>query len=410
MDPKRLFWFILTSSALLILIDVYVVASWNRYVRRMQWNVWWRRAAWILVLVMAILSPTVNFMRSNQWQLDGWLYAVFLVTTFWYLPKLPIFLFLLGKDIVRFFAGVWNRFGRGKSFKKAEVALEGRRAVIQTSAWTLASVPFFMVTKGLMDVDNITIFRQDVDFAHLGAAFEGIRIAQISDIHAGSWRDSRPFQETRRLLEIEKPDVLLITGDFVNFQPDELRLIRSDLEKLNAEMGVFASLGNHDHYMKPEDHALLKSVIKNCGINLLVNENHSLQINNDKLQLVAIDNTGLGQNYGDLPTAMVGVTDRHPVILMAHDPTFWDREVRRKTYIDLMLSGHTHGGQVAVHIMGQDLSVAQLAYKQWAGLYHDQNQRLYVNRGLGTIGPPIRIGVPPEITMLTLRQRKPLLG
>ncbi len=454
MDPKRLFWFVITSSVVLVLIDVYVIASWQRFVRNMRWSPWLSRIAWTLALSMAVLSPYVNFVRSNQSQLENWQFVVFISTTIWYVPKIPIMLFLVIKDCIRLIAAFFRMMARvfskqqpanelsklknseivtntsaelqnhksesngsispltASAAKSVVVPLEGRRKVLQATAWSMAAIPFYMVSKGVDTTDEITVYRQDIDLPHLASAFEGIRIAQISDIHAGSWRDSKAFQETRRLIDLEKPDILVITGDFVNFQPDELRVIRTELEKLHADMGVFASLGNHDHYMRPAEHELLKSVIRNCGMTLLVNESHSFQVNSDKLQLVAIDNTGLGQNYGDLSTAMIGVSDAHPTILLAHDPTFWDKEVRGKRPIDLMLSGHTHGGQVGMKILGQELSVAQFVYKQWAGLYKDNSteQQLYVNRGLGTIGPPMRIGVPPEISLFTLRQRRPLLG
>jgi predicted MPP superfamily phosphohydrolase len=196
----------------------------------------------------------------------------------------------------------------------------------------------------------------------------------------------------------------------VNFHPEELKNIRSELERFRAPMGVFASLGNHDHYMNVRDHALLQSVVRNCGIQLLVNENHVFEQGGDRLQLAAIDNTGLGQDFGDLPRALVGTRREDPTILLAHDPTFWDKEVLKRHEIELTLSGHTHGGQVGVNVLGREFSVAQMVYKRWAGLYTEGDSKLYVNRGLGTIGPPMRIGVPPEITILTLKKRQPLLG
>ncbi len=415
MDPKRFAWFIITSSLLMLAVDVYVLAAWNRFVKKRQWRPLLRYVSWGLCIVMAIVSPTISFARSNNAHIDDLSYALFIASTVWYFPKIPIMLVLLTNDVVRGIRGLVrkvSRLMRGSEHVASEETVpdSGRRAALQATAWGLASVPFVMVARGVDNTDNITVMRETLEIPKLGAAFDGIRIVQISDIHAGSWRTSKPLEETRRLIAEEKPDILVITGDFVNFHPEELKNIRADLERLRAPMGVYASLGNHDHYMNARDHALLQSVVRNCGIRLLVNENHVFEQGSDRLQLVSIDNTGLGQDFGDLPRALVGTRSEDPTILLAHDPTFWDKEVVRRREIELTLSGHTHGGQVGVNVFGTEFSVAQMVYKRWAGLYAVGDQQLYVNRGLGTIGPPMRIGIPPEITSFTLKRRAPLYG
>lgn len=415
MDPKRFAWFIITSSLLMLAVDVYVLAAWNRFVKKRQWRPLLRYVSWGLCIVMAIVSPTISFARSNNAHIDDLSYALFIASTVWYFPKIPIMLVLLTNDVVRGIRGLVrkvSRLMRGSEHVASEETVpdSGRRAALQATAWGLASVPFVMVARGVDNTDNITVMRETLEIPKLGAAFDGIRIVQISDIHAGSWRTSKPLEETRRLIAEEKPDILVITGDFVNFHPEELKNIRADLERLRAPMGVYASLGNHDHYMNARDHALLQSVVRNCGIRLLVNENHVFEQGSDRLQLVSIDNTGLGQDFGDLPRALVGTRSEDPTILLAHDPTFWDKEVVRRRDIELTLSGHTHGGQVGVNVFGTEFSVAQMVYKRWAGLYAVGDQQLYVNRGLGTIGPPMRIGIPPEITSFTLKRRAPLYG
>ncbi|MFM8179911.1 MAG: metallophosphoesterase, partial [Candidatus Kapaibacterium sp.] len=409
--------FIITSSLLMLAVDVYVLAAWNRFVRRRAWRPAIRHASWALCIVMAVVSPTISFARSNHARLDDLGYALFIASTVWYFPKIPIMLVLLVNDLVRGVRALVRRVKRLMVRTKETSAAvtetvpdSGRRAALQTTAWSLASVPFVMVARGIDNTDNITVMRETLEIPKLGAAFDGIRIVQISDLHAGSWRSSKPLEETRRLIAAEKPDILVITGDFVNFHPEELKNIRADLERLRAPLGVYASLGNHDHYMNARDHALLRSVVSNCGIRLLVNENQVFEEGSDRLQLASIDNTGLGQDFGDLPRALVGTRPDAPTILLAHDPTFWDKEVLRRRDIELTLSGHTHGGQVGVNVFGTEFSVAQLVYKRWAGLYAVGDQQLYVNRGLGTIGPPMRIGIPPEITSFTLKKRAPLYG
>lgn len=414
MDPKRWLWFVLTSAAMLFAIDAIVLAAWQRFVRRRQWNRWLYRVPWMLAAVFLVVSPYVSFKRISPSQLEEGMFVLFAASTLWYLPKIPIAVVVIVASLARAVRKVLARLRQWLRRRSAPVVPSntdtGRREVLGTIAWSSAVVPFGIVGKGFFDTDDLTIYEEEITLRSLPRAFDGIRIVQISDIHAGSWRSPQPFRRARALIEQLKPDVLVVTGDFVNFDPKELELIRSDLQRLRADMGVFASLGNHDHYNSPQNHSLLRSVISNCGLTLLVNANAALRTHGETLYIVGTDNTGLGQNFADLPAALVGVEPGAPTILLAHDPTFWDREVRRKAPIDLMLSGHTHGGQVGIHFLGVELSVAQVVYKQWAGLYRDGEQYLYVNRGLGTVGPPVRIGIPPEITVLTLRSPKPQYG
>src|SRR6185369_16746162 len=171
-------------------------------------------------------------------------------------------------------------------------------------------------------------------------------------------------------------------------------IIFPELKKLHAPLGVYGSMGNHDHYMTPEDHEILKKGVRDAGINLMINSNTVIRVDGSELNLAAIDNSGLGQNFGKINEAMNGLNPSNPTILMAHDPTFWDKQIRGKIpSVDVMLSGHTHGGQVGIHILGEDYSFARMVYKQWAGMYTDKDQILYVNRGMGMVGPPLRLAI-----------------
>lgn len=414
MDPKRWLWFVLTSAIVLFAIDAVVLAAWQRFVRRRRWNRWLYRVPWVLAVAFLVISPYVSYQRTNVNRLEEGMFLLFAASTLWYLPKIPIALVVLISGIIRMLKRLVDRIvgwlRRPTPTPAPSLPDSTRRQALGTLAWSSAIIPFGIVGKGFFDTDDVTIYEEEVTLRSLPRAFDGLRLVQISDIHAGSWRSPEPFRRTRALIAQLKPDVLVITGDFVNFDPKELELIRRDLEQLRAELGVFGSLGNHDHYNSPANHSLLRSMISNSGIKLLVNTNVPITIGGETLYLIGTDNTGLGQNFADLPAALVGVEPGAPTILLAHDPTFWDKQVRRKAPIDLMLSGHTHGGQVGVHFLGVELSVAQVVYKQWAGLYRDGDQYLYVNRGLGTVGPPIRIGIPPEVTVITLRAPKPQYG
>jgi len=413
MDPKRWLWFIISSALVLFVFDVIVLLAWQRFIRRRGWSRWFARIPWAIALVFLVVSPYVSYQRTSVNRLEEGMFLLFAASTLWYLPKIPIALGVIvmtfARIVRRIVSSIRRWFARQQS-SLPSLPDANRRHALETIAWGSAIIPFGIVGKGFFDTDELMIYEEEITLRALPQAFDGLRIVQISDIHAGSWRSPQPFRRARALIDQLKPDVLVITGDFVNFDPKELELIRADLMRLRADMGVFASLGNHDHYCSPANHSLLRSMISNSGITLLVNSNIPLTTHGETLYLVGTDNTGLGQNFGDLPAALVGVEPGAPTILLAHDPTFWDKQVRNKAPIDLMLSGHTHGGQVGIHFLGMELSVAQVVYKQWAGLYRDGDQYLYVNRGLGTVGPPIRIGIPPEITVLTLRSPKPNYG
>ena len=150
-------------------------------------------------------------------------------------------------------------------------------------------------------------------------------------------------------------------------------------------------------------HSQLCEMIRSTGIDLLVNQAKVLTINNADLIIAGTDNTGFNQKFGDLNRTYDGIPKELPSILMAHDPTYWKMEILDSGLADITLSGHTHGGQIGIELLGEAYSPAQFVYEQWSGLYQEHDKYLYVNRGLGTVGPPIRIGIQPEITVITLR-------
>jgi predicted MPP superfamily phosphohydrolase len=255
----------------------------------------------------------------------------------------------------------------------------------------------------LSTVYDFQVMRVELVLPNLPRGIDGLRIIQISDIHAGSFPDYMPFQEALRLVTEQHPDAVVITGDFVNARPEELAIIARDLARLRAPEGVYASLGNHDHYNSPADHKRIISTVRDLGVDLLINENRRIGGESSRLVLAGIDNTGMKQDFGRIDLALRDTLPDDAIILMSHDPTFWDRGIVGQKPVGLTLSGHTHGGQFGVQAFGFEWSPAQYVYKQWAGLYRTGDQVIYVNRGLGTVGPPIRVGIPPEITVFTLR-------
>ncbi len=399
-----------------VVLDLYVLWQFQRFVQRQKMNVWWSRSMWILgaAMFMVYLYVAVqrHFFRMST--VDA---ALFMVVSLWLLPKIVVVPVLLVRDLVAGVRWIIRRMRGNVKHPDAprpavldmtpdtnEQHTQARRAFLAKAGWATAVIPYAIVGDGIFrTLYDFKVYSHDVVLANLPRAFDGMRVLQISDVHAGSFPDHRPFQEARRIIESIKPDVILITGDFVNFLPNELSVIAKELSALHAPMGVYASLGNHDHYNQPTEHARLVSAVRGFDIDLLVNDLRRLRIGNDELVIAGIDNTGFKQHFGDLGKALHGVTEEDAVILLAHDPTFWDKEVRRQAPVGLTLSGHTHGGQFGVQLLGFEWSPAQYVYKQWAGMYSDGDQHLYVNRGLGTVGPPIRIGINPEITVFTLR-------
>ncbi|MCU0424442.1 MAG: metallophosphoesterase [Candidatus Kapabacteria bacterium] len=305
----------------------------------------------------------------------------------------------------------------------SEVNLARRAFLTRTvnmGGYALAAAPVAALgADALFTLYDFDVQRVAIPINNLPAQFHGMTIAQLSDIHAGSFFSEQPMQEVCRIVESLKPDLMLITGDWVNWRAAELPLVLPQIQRLcafaarNARFGLWGCLGNHDHYSSGAAHAEILSTLRGVGVNLLVNQNTTFCIDGAALQLAAIDNVGLRQNYGRLDKALETLSPENPTILMAHDPTFWDKKIHAKPHetvagnllVDLTLSGHTHGGQMGINLFGMDITPAALMYKQVAGLYADDyslGQHIYVNRGIGTTGIPIRLGVPPEITLITL--------
>ena len=393
--------------------DAYVLRRWMQHSRSNAWPRWTRLTPLIIACIMMPLTMTLMYFRRAEGQVSFWMNVGLIFSSIWYVSKFPILLVLLVRDAFRLLHWTGRQFV--KLLRRLLPVREApaptpepdltRRKFVSNTGWALAGAPFLLTGYGVLrTVHDFQVMRHDVAIKNLPRQLEGLTIGQLSDIHAGAFPTSGPVREIVELVMEQKADLLLVTGDWVNFDPRELKNIFPAFEKLRADLGVYGSLGNHDHYMSDADHSALQRGIRAGGVDLLVNENRVLNIDGARLQLAGTDNSGLRQNFADLGAALQGFEDELPTILMAHDPTFWDREVRGQTSVDLMLSGHTHGGQVGLHLLDREYSFAQIVYRQWVGMYRDGSQHLYVNRGLGTTALPIRIGINPELTLLTLRR------
>jgi uncharacterized protein len=266
---------------------------------------------------------------------------------------------------------------------------------------------------------DFRVRKVDLRFPALPWPFEGLKIVQISDLHLGSWASVDPIEEAAQIINDLDPDIVLFTGDLVNYSTREAYRFKDALELIRAKHGVYAILGNHDYgdYVnwpseeeKVENMNELYRFFDEIGWKLMRNQHDLIEIEGESIALIGVENWSASARFpklGDLKKAMQG-TENSPVkILLSHDPTHWEKEVSIKfPQIDLTLSGHTHGFQFGVELKHFKWSFAQYVYKYWAGLYQSENkekpQYLYVNRGLGMIGYPGRVGILPEITLFTL--------
>ena len=268
---------------------------------------------------------------------------------------------------------------------------------------------------GFSNKYNYQMKRVSLAFENLPKAFKGLKIVHISDIHSGSFQDTKAVDRGVDLIIKENADLILFTGDLVNDRHTEILEYIPVFNKLKATLGVYSTLGNHDYgdyvawdseLAKTDNLNKLKQAHKDLGWRLLMNEHVVLEKDGEKIALLGIENWGAKgrfPKYGKMNEAHSG-TEQYPFkILMSHDPSHWDAQVKTEyPDIDLMLAGHTHGMQFGVELPFFKFSPVQLMYKQWAGLYEDGKQKLYVNRGFGFIGYPGRVGILPEITVIEL--------
>lgn len=281
-----------------------------------------------------------------------------------------------------------------------------------------AGIPIGIFGYGMLrGAFNFTIRNQKISVNGLPEEFVGLRIVQISDIHIGSFVTREPLKRAASMIVDLAPDLVLFTGDLVNNKADEIIGYEDILNSIQAPMGVYSVFGNHDYgdYVqwnsqkeKMENLERLKKVQADAGWKLLLNEHVILEKDGAKLALIGVENWSSKMRfprYGQLDKATKGMEDTPLKLLMSHDPSHWNAEVTSAYKdIDITFSGHTHGMQFGVEIPGIQWSPVQYVYKQWAGLYSEYKQHLYVNRGLGVVGFMGRVGMPPEITVIELER------
>lgn len=324
--------------------------------------------------------------------------------------------FLLIDDVLRFFRWLYTLITGNKNNVVDAAPGISRIKFFSQLAVTFTVIPAIGFIYGMVrGAYKYRIHKVKVPSNNLPEAFNGFKIVQLSDIHVGSFLDAEPLKKAFDMVMGESPDMILFTGDLVNNVADETKGFEQEFSRLKAPHGVYSVLGNHDYgdYVEWENKAAkqnnldsLKTLQQQFGWRLLMNEHVPIEKNGEKIALIGIENWGGNMRfprYGKLSEAYKG-TEVYPYkILMSHDPSHWDMQVCLEYKdIDLTLSGHTHGMQFGIEIPGFKWSPVKYIYKHWAGLYKMENQFLYVNRGLGFLGYPGRLGIWPEITVIEL--------
>jgi len=367
-------------------------------------------AYWTLTVLALITLVLLPYFRLQYTRASGYIIAIILGL---YIAKLITGVFLLMDDIRRLIQYFATRF----STTAASPAGPGisRSVFLSWLGLGLGSSVLGALVYGFSNKYNYKVHRVRLVYDNLPAAFKGLKIVQLSDIHSGSLANPEAVRKGIDRVLAEKPDLILFTGDLVNDFASEVGEYQAIFSRLKAPMGVFSTLGNHDYgdyagwesvEAKKANLDRLKTIQAEMGWRLLMNEHVVLEKGGAEIALIGIENWSAKARfpkYGRMDLAYPG-TEKYPFkILMSHDPSHWDAEVRpHYPDIDLMLAGHTHGMQFGVELPGLKWSPVQFLYRQWAGLYEEGRQRLYVNRGYGFIGYPGRFGILPEITLIEL--------
>ncbi|MFU1859808.1 metallophosphoesterase [Sphingobacterium sp. NGMCC 1.201703] len=379
-----------------VVADVYFFQAFTTVIH----TAFLHKVYWYLDLLLLIGVFTLVFLRQQGkdiQQLAGNLVTSFLIV---FIPKLPAFPILLTEDLFR----VLQNF-------------PPRNTYLSEFVLVLALVLVLIIAFGLTRGRYLYRVREEVlSFSDLPDAFDGFKITQISDIHSGSLSNIKAVRKGIALANAQQSDLLLFTGDLVNNKAAEMESWISDFTALKAPFGKFSVLGNHDYgdytpwdsaELKASNLVRLKQIHQEMGFKLLLNESITIQKKGASIALIGVENWGKGgfHQYGDLSKATSGLSTDSFNILMSHDPSHWDHvTLDHDKHVHLTLAGHTHGMQFGIELFGFKWSPIQYFYEQWAGLYQKQGKYLYVNRGFGYHGLKGRIGVWPEITVITLKK------
>jgi predicted MPP superfamily phosphohydrolase len=409
-------WWII--ALVIFLLDLYVFQALKTVSQ--QGSERGRQAIFVTYWVVSFFTiatmfsfPYLQFLQSSK-IFRNYVFAILIGL---FLAKLIGSLFFVADDIRRGALVLMNKIFplSGAQYMGPEGQGIPRSTFLSWLGLGLGGTLFGTLLFGFSNKYNYQVKKIKLSFKNLPAAFKGMRMVHISDIHSGSFQDSRAVNKGIDLILKQQPDLIVFTGDLVNDRATEMDPYQNSFGRLTAPLGVFSTLGNHDYgdyvqwptaQAKVDNLEALKKVHANMGWRLLMNEHVVLEKNGEKIALLGIENWGAKARfpkYGKMDLAYPGTENIPFKILLSHDPSHWDAQILPEyNSIDLMLSGHTHGMQFGLENPYFKWSPVQWMYKQWAGLYEQGAQKLYVNRGYGFIGYPGRVGILPEITVIEL--------
>ncbi|HEX8561835.1 MAG TPA: metallophosphoesterase [Flavobacterium sp.] len=402
-------WIFLLLAALLL--EVYTFQAFKTIIKT-RWIVWTFQVLSVALIAYIVFQMTQFDRSMGQTPIMQWTVALVLLML---IPKLVVAIVMLLEDIYRLSEGTYRKVSGNRV---GDDFFPERRKFVSTIALGLAAVPFlsllYGVTKGKY---NFKVIRQSIAFPDLPDAFDGFTITHISDIHSGSFDDPEKIAYAVDLINQQRSDVILFTGDIVNTHATEMHPWIETFRKIDPPVsGKFSVLGNHDYgeYVewtnnvdKQKNFEAIKDLHRQIDFKLLLNQHVEIKKGSDSIHVVGVENWGVKfKQAGDLQKASAGLSSDDFKILMSHDPSHWEAEVKNHpNNFHLTLSGHTHGMQFGIEIPGfLKWSPAQYMYKQWAGLYENLGRYVYVNRGFGFHAFPGRVGIWPEITVIELKK------
>ncbi|GHC42556.1 metallophosphoesterase [Ulvibacter litoralis] len=397
---------------ILILLDLYAFQAIRTFSKN-QWVFW----VYVLLSIAVLAYLVYAFLvydrsvgpTSGSLQVAG----IFLL---FFVPKLVLLVFMFGEDITRVFLGGYNYLASNNTTEY----IPSRRKFVSQLAIGAAAIPFASLVYGMVKGKyNYKVLTHTLYFDDLPDAFDGFRVTQISDIHSGSFDAPEKIEYAIDLINEQETDLLVFTGDIVNTKAEEMDPWISTFKRLKTpEFGKYSILGNHDYgeYVSwPSEEAKaanfkgIKDIHKKIDFTLLLNENRFIEKEGERLALIGVENWGHNfKQAGDLAKASEATLQKDFKILLSHDPSHWEYEVKNNDHnYHLTLSGHTHGFQFGIEIPGfLKWSPVQYVYKHWAGVYKEVGRYINVNRGFGFHAYPGRVGIWPEITVIELKKKR----
>jgi predicted MPP superfamily phosphohydrolase len=402
---------------IIVVIEIYFLQAVKTFVQDFSQGkknaILW--TAYALAAISILFGVVSLFYPPPKWNhLFRFISSVLLILL---LCKLLGCIFLIIDDILRLFRWIYSLLTRNRHGVQEADGISRLKFLSQV-AMAFTVIPALGFIYGMVrGAYKYRVHKVKVPSPDIPEAFHGFKILQLSDIHTGSFLDNSALNRAFDIAMKQGADIILFTGDLVNNKADETEGFEEIYRRLKAPYGVYSVLGNHDYgdYVewesadaKKANLQALKDIQARNGWRLLMNEHVAIEKNGEKIALLGIENWGGSlrfPRYGKLDKAYEG-TEEYPFrILMSHDPSHWDKQVRPEyPEVHLTLSGHTHGMQLGIEIPGLKWSPVQYIYKEWAGLYKSGKQFLYVNRGLGFLGYPGRLGIWPEITVIELQR------